>query len=116
VPDAEMFSAPGDALVEADQAGRDSFGGDGLFAPMNISGEMDLDAAGEIETSFDGGADDGQIFKCHHLNTFNNSMRLGWRAVNHYFERVQNNSCVPSQRVKAGRGQVGNLPHLVMAQ
>src|ERR1035441_8829144 len=69
VPDAEMFSAPGDALAEFEEAGRAAFGGHGLFAGMDVTGEVHFHAAGEVEAAVDGCADDREIVEGGHEET-----------------------------------------------
>ncbi len=66
LPDAEVFCAPGDPLGEFGEAGGDASNGQGLFAGVDVCDEMDLDAAGEVETSFDGCFDDGDLFQSDH--------------------------------------------------
>jgi hypothetical protein len=62
LPDAEVFGAPGNALVEANEAGGDAACGEGLFARVDVGEEMDFDAAGEVEAALDGGVDEGGLF------------------------------------------------------
>ena len=66
LPDAEVFCPPGDLLGEFGEAGGDASYGQGLFAGVNVCDEMDLDAAGEVEASFDGCIDDGDFFEPDH--------------------------------------------------
>ena len=63
---AEVARAPRDALAEIEQTGRDAARGDGRLAPVDVSGEMHLDAAREIEAALNRGANDGKFLKRHH--------------------------------------------------
>jgi hypothetical protein len=62
VPDAEVFGAPCDVLVETDKAGGDAIGCESLLAGVDVGEEMDFDAAREVEAALDGGVDESCFF------------------------------------------------------
>src|SRR5689334_3084350 len=64
LPDAEMPGAPGDGLAEIDQAAGDP--GDGRLVTPGHRGLVQIDGAGEIEDSLDGGVDVGDEFQDGH--------------------------------------------------
>ena len=61
-PDAEVFGAPCNALVETDKAGGDAVGCESLLAGVDVGEEMNFDAPGEIKTALDGGVDESSLF------------------------------------------------------
>jgi hypothetical protein len=56
-------------LPEADQAGGNAAGGDGLFTAMHVAGEVHLNVTGEVKTTLDGRLDDGEFFEANHLTS-----------------------------------------------
>lgn len=79
LPDAEVFCAPGDLLIEFGEARGDTADSHGLFAGVNVCDEMDLDAAGEIEASFDRCVDDVDLFQMDHREGTASCVRVnGW--------------------------------------
>jgi hypothetical protein len=52
-PETKLLRAPGHTLPEVDQAGDAAALSNRRLAPMNISGEVRLDAAGQVEAALD---------------------------------------------------------------
>ncbi len=76
LPDAEVFGAPGDLLVEFDEARGYAANCESLFPGVDVCEEMDFDAAGEVEATVDGSFDDGDLFDMDHRDTASSYVRV----------------------------------------
>jgi hypothetical protein len=69
LPNMEMFSPPGHLLAEPHQAGSDATGRDCLLSAMHVREQVNLDATGEIEASFNRRVDDRDFFDSNHCGS-----------------------------------------------
>ena len=65
-PDGEVAGAPGYARAEAEEPGGNAVHGQRGFAPMDIAGEVHLDAAGQIKAALSGCMDHGNLIEFDH--------------------------------------------------
>jgi hypothetical protein len=76
LPDAEVFCAPGDLLGELRETRGDAAYGQSLLAGVDVRDQMDFDAAGEVEASFDRRVDDGDLFEVNHRARTSSCVRV----------------------------------------
>jgi hypothetical protein len=66
LPNTKVTGAPGDLLRELDETCGDAAYGQRLFGGVDVPDQMNFDASGEVEASFDGSLDDSDFLYSDH--------------------------------------------------